>query len=126
MAMQEAHKPNSLIGANKVERTPVFNRSGEELGRIHEIMIDKHTGNVAYAVMSFGGVFGVGEKYCPLPWSTLSYDTDFQGYVADLSKEALKNAAAYDPQNPPWSAAYEGRLLQYYAAPSDRWAPSDR
>ena len=61
--MQDTHETNSLIGANKVEGTRVFNQSGEELGKIHEIMIDKLSGNVVYAVISFGGVFGVGEKY---------------------------------------------------------------
>jgi sporulation protein YlmC with PRC-barrel domain len=112
--MQDVHETSSLIGANKVEGTSVFNQTGEELGKIHEIMIDKVSGNVAYAVMAFGGVFGMGEKYCPLPWSSLTYDTELQGYVADLSKEALKNAPEYDVDNPTWNPAYEERLRQYY------------
>jgi hypothetical protein len=118
--MQQRHEPSALIGANKVEGTVVFNQFGEELGRIHEIMIDKVSGRVAYAVMSFGGVFGLGEKYCPLPWSALAYDTDLQGYLAKLSKRALKDAPEYDVRNPPRDAAYEERLRQHYGLPRKR------
>jgi len=112
--MQNAHETTSLIGANKVEGTKVFNLSGEELGKIHEIMINKISGQVAYAVMAFGGVLGMGEKYCPLPWSSLSYDTKLGGYVADLNKEMLKTAPEYDVSNPPWNSAYEERVRRHY------------
>src|SRR5919107_224410 len=63
-----------LIASNKVEGTPVFNRSGERLGYVYNFMVDKFTGQVAYAVMSFGGFLGVGESYHPLPWKTLTFD----------------------------------------------------
>jgi sporulation protein YlmC with PRC-barrel domain len=112
--MQDTHETSSMIGANKVEGTRVFNQSGEELGKIHEIMIDKLSGNVVYAVMSFGGVLGVGEKYCPLPWSALKYDKELEGYVADLNKETLKSAPEYDVSNPSWNSAYEDRLRRHY------------
>ena len=115
--MQNAHDATSLIGASKVEGTAVFNKTGEELGKIHEIMLDKMTGSVAYAVMSFGGVFGMGEKYAPLPWSALTYDKALKGYVAELSKDKLKNAPEYDLEDTPWDSAYEERLRQYYAMP---------
>jgi hypothetical protein len=112
--MHDKHETSSLIGANKVEGTKVFNQTGEELGKIHEIMIDKISGNVAYAVMAFGGVMGLGEKYCPLPWSALKYDTELGGYVADLNKDVLRNAPDYDVANPPWNSAYEERLRRHY------------
>ncbi len=114
--MHGPHETSSLIGANKVEGTRVFNQTGEELGKIHEIMIDKRSGNVAYAVMSFGGVMGLGEKYCPLPWSALKYDTALEGYVADLNKEVLKSAPAYDVDNPSWTETYEERLRSHYGS----------
>jgi hypothetical protein len=118
MGMQDDTRISSnLIGANKVEGTKVFNQSGEELGKIHEIMIEKRSGNVAYAVMAFGGYLGMGEKYCPLPWSALTYDMDLGGYVADINKERLKGAPEYNVENPPWDPAYEERVRQYYAAP---------
>src|SRR5262245_33318692 len=64
----------SLIAASKVEGTNVYNRRGESLGSIYDVMIDKRSGNVAYAVMSFGGFLGMGERYHPLPWAVLDYD----------------------------------------------------
>ena len=53
--------------------------------------VDKYTGQVAYAVMSFGGFLGLGESYDPLPWKVLTYDTRLEGYVIDLDRERLKN-----------------------------------
>lgn len=85
----------SLIAADRVEGTSVYNRAGESLGTIDEIMIDKLTGKVAYAVMSFGGFLGLGERHHPLPWGVLKYDTNMGGYVIDLDKETLKNAPSY-------------------------------
>jgi hypothetical protein len=85
----------SLIAADRVEGTSVYNRAGESLGSIDEIMIDKISGKVAYAVMSFGGFLGMGERHHPLPWGVLKYDTDLGGYVVDLDKETLRNAPSY-------------------------------
>jgi hypothetical protein len=116
MMHEDRHETSTLIGARKVEGTRVFSRSGEELGKIHEIMIDKVSGNVAYAVMAFGGMLGLGEKYCPLPWSALKYDTRREGYVADLTNEALASAPDYDVRNPPWTSSYEERLRQHYGS----------
>src|SRR3979409_2720541 len=69
-----------LISSDKVEGTPVYNPKGERLGKVHHLMIDKYTGQVAYAVMSFGGFLGIGENYYPLPWSLLTYNTRLEGY----------------------------------------------
>ena len=79
-------------------------------------MIDKVSGKVAYAVMSFGGFLGIGEQYHPLPWSTLTYDTDKGGYVVNLSREQLEGAPHYEARDTPdWGdRAYERRLHDYY------------
>ena len=69
----------SLIAASKVNGTHVYNGQGESLGSIYDVMIDKRSGKVAYAVMSFGGFLGMGEDYHPLPWSVLTYDTESRG-----------------------------------------------
>ena len=69
--MEHTHVSNSLIGATKVDGPAVYNTAGDRLGDIHDIMIDKQSGRVAYAIMSFGGFLGMGEKYHPLPWNTL-------------------------------------------------------
>src|SRR3977135_1618955 len=81
---------NSLISSTKVEGTAVYNRQGEKLGMVHNFMVDKRSGKVEYAVMSFGGFLGMGDSYHPLPWNVLTYDTSQGGYVCDLDKRALE------------------------------------
>jgi sporulation protein YlmC with PRC-barrel domain len=61
--------PRRLIFASKVNNTPVLNPGGDRIGQVEDVAIDKRSGQVAYAVLSFGGFLGVGEKYHPLPWS---------------------------------------------------------
>ena len=79
-----------LIASSKVEGTPVFNRTGEQLGTVYNFMVDKVSGQVAYVVMSFGGFLGIGESYHPLPWRALTYDTRLGGYVVDIDKARLR------------------------------------
>ena len=84
MAMQDnqsvaTDETSTLISSDKVEGTAVYNREGEKLGSIHTLMIDKMSGKVAYAVMSFGGFLGIGDRYHPLPWNVLDYETSQGG-----------------------------------------------
>ena len=106
----------SLIPAEKVNGTNVYNLRGEKLGHVEDIMIDKASGRACYAVMSFGGFLGMGKRYHPLPWSTLHYDEQKGGYVVPMSTEQLKNAPTYDPASPPsWSdRTYEQNIHEYY------------
>ena len=76
----------SLISASKVTGTNVYNRQGEKLGSVYDVMLDKVSGRVAYAIMSFGGFLGMGENYHPLPWRALTYDTRQDGYVVDIDR----------------------------------------
>src|SRR5262245_18229228 len=85
-----------LIAADKVEGTTVYNRAGEKLGSVDNVMIDKISGRVAYAVMSFGGFLGLGKDHYPLPWGVLDYDPGVGGYVVDLDPELLKSAPGYE------------------------------
>ena len=88
---------NSLISSARVEGTHVYNADGEKLGTIDAIMIDKYEGNVAYAVMSFGGFLGIGEQYHPLPWQSLDYDERKDGYVSianSVRRMQLKQASS--------------------------------
>jgi hypothetical protein len=92
MAMQQTRnvatdETSSLISSDKVEGTAVY---GEKLGSIHSVMIDKISGKVGYAVMSFGGFLGMGDRYHHLPWHVLTYDTGQGGYVVDLDPSDLK------------------------------------
>ena len=84
-----------LIASDKVEGTAVYDRKGERLGSVYNFMVGKRSGQVAYAVMSFGGWLGMGESYHPLPWHTLTYDTDLGGYVVGLTKDRLRNAPSH-------------------------------
>src|SRR5258708_24931933 len=79
----------SLIAAEKVEGTDVYNLQGEKLGTVHDIMIDKVSGKAIYALMSFGGFPSIGEKYHPLPSSTLKYYERRGGYILNLDNRML-------------------------------------
>ena len=100
---------SSLISADKVSGTDVYNTAGDSLGEILDVMIDKQSGKIAYAVMSFGGFLGIGERYHPLPWSALKYDTRQGGYVVGLTKGELQGAPTFGPdETPAWGdRAYE-------------------
>ena len=115
----EANETHSLIAADKVEGTPVKNRLGDTLGTVERVMIDKRSGQVAYAVMSFGGFLGIGEKYHPLPWSTLKYDERKGGYIVNLDKRMLENAPTYDmDEDFRWTPDYGRQVDKYYNAPT--------
>lgn len=85
---------NSSISSADVNGTYVYSPSGESLGTIDHLMIDKTSGKVTYAVMGFGGFLGMGEDHYPIPWAKLRYDTTQEGYVTDLTKEQLEGAPA--------------------------------
>ena len=105
-----------LIASNKVEGTAVYNRQGERLGSVYNFMVDKRSGQVEYAVMSFGGFLGIGDSYHPLPWKSLTYDTSQGGYVVDLDKNRLQGAPSYSSSEAPdWSdPSYSRRIDDYY------------
>jgi sporulation protein YlmC with PRC-barrel domain len=111
-----------LISADKVEGTSVYNRQGENLGSVYRVMIDKMSGRVVYAVMSFGGFLGMGERYHPLPWSMLTYDPNKGGYVVDLDRDLLEAAPAYGASDmPDWTDPTWGRSLHDYYGARGYW-----
>jgi hypothetical protein len=106
-----------LISSSKVEGTAVVGTNGERLGRIENFMVDKYSGRVAYAVLSFGGTFGVGESLFPLPWSYLVYDEDHDGYVLDMTKEELAGVPNFKPSDAPeFSLDYRQNIAQAYGS----------
>lgn len=94
--MSEQYSDTSLISSDRVEGTSVYNPSGEKLGSINTLMIEKTSGQVSYAVMSFGGFLGLGESYHPLPWNQLKYSTEHDGYVVSLTEDQLRHSPRYD------------------------------
>lgn len=105
-----------LISSAKVEGTKVIGGDGNAIGRIENFMVDKYTGRVAYAVLSFGGVMGFGSSYFPVPWPLLDYDTDADGYVLSATKEELEAAPKFEKDDTPDfdDAAFRRELLVYY------------
>ena len=104
-----------LIASNKVEGTNVYNREREKLGSIYNFMVDKESGEVEYAVLQFGGLFGLGSDYYPLPWDVLTYDTEQGGYVVDLDKAMLEKAPRYTRESEPtFDRDYGREVYGYY------------
>src|SRR6266480_6009961 len=83
-----------LIGSDKVEGTAVRHSNGDKLGTIERVMIDKRSGKVAYAVMSFGGFLGIGDEYRALPWSVLQYNEALDAYELNITDDQLRGAPA--------------------------------
>ena len=117
--MEHQTETPRLIASTKVAGTSVYNLAGDDLGAIHDVMIDKVSGKVAYAVMAFGGFLGLGEEYHPLPWSLLRYDMDRGGYVVNLDKQQLEGAPAFSEESEPrWGdRAYDEKVYGYYKEP---------
>ena len=113
----ETPETSSLIGSDKVEGTAVYGIGDKRIGDVKRVMIDKITGKVAYAVLSFGGFLGMGEDYYPVPWSILTYDTNLGGYRTNLNADSLKGAPKYTQSTDwNWSRENDRRVYDYYQA----------
>ena len=84
----------SAIRASKVIGTGVYNGAGEKIGKVEDVVLDKQSNNIMFAVVGFGGFLGINEKFHPLPWSTLDYQKGKEGYIVNLTKEQLQSAPA--------------------------------
>jgi len=105
------HEIPKVLSATSLIGNKVVNRSGEELGSIKELMIDLDEGQVAYAVLSFGGVMGVGDKLFAIPWEAMDLDTVQHAFILNVAKEALENAPGFDKDNWPDNTQYEAKWL---------------
>ncbi|QNP48943.1 PRC-barrel domain-containing protein [Diaphorobacter aerolatus] len=116
--MAIANTASSVISSERVRGTDVYNPAGDKLGSIDELMIDKMSGQVRYAVMEFGGFLGIGTDRYPLPWDTMKYDTGMGGYVVSVAKEQLENAPRYErAAAPEYNDEYGRRVYDYYGVP---------
>jgi sporulation protein YlmC with PRC-barrel domain len=86
----------TAILASKVKGTAVYSDSGDKIGTVEDIVLDKMSNQIMFAALGFGGVLGMGQKYYPVPWSLLDYDENKGGYVVPLDKDRLENAPAYE------------------------------
>lgn len=111
-----------LISSDRVEGTPVFRSNGEQVGTIDQLMIEKLSGKVAYAVMSFGGFLGIGEDYHPLPWSLLTYNPELGGYEVNVSEDQLKSAPKYSRADEwDWSDRNRDEAVSKYYRTAPYW-----
>ena len=92
---------NLLVRSKDVLSVPVKNRKKESLGEIEEIVLHKITGEVAYVVLSFGGLFGLGDKLFVVPWNSLHYDAEENAFILNVDKDRLENAPGFDKSNWP-------------------------
>lgn len=92
----ERRPEHPLVPAGRVTGADVYNRAGEKLGSVEDIALDKMSGHVAYAILSFGGFLGIGERYHPVPWALLAYDPERRGYVIPCDKRQLEAAPTFE------------------------------
>ena len=109
----------AAIRAKKVLGTSVQNTAGEKLGSIEDIVLDKRSNNIMFAVCGFGGILGMGEKYHPIPWASLTYDESRSAYVVNFTAEQLKSAPAdtVEELTKDNGTAYRDRAHSYYKTP---------
>src|ERR1035438_8682615 len=107
-----------VLSASTLAGDEVKNSAGEDLGKVDEIMIDIVSGKVAYAVLSFGGFLGMGNKLFAVPWSALRLNEDKKHFVLDVDKKKLENAPGFDNDNWPDMAdtSWGTQISSYYGA----------
>jgi hypothetical protein len=124
-AMPGSHQrreTHDLIGSDKVEGTNVYRSNGEKIGQIERLMLEKTSGKVAFAVMSFGGFLGLGHEHYPVPWQRLTYNERLGGYEVEISDEELQAAPKFDPEKEmDWGEQDEGRRIYLYYRVTPYW-----
>jgi sporulation protein YlmC with PRC-barrel domain len=111
-----------LIESDRVEGTYVYDPNGSHIGTIKRLMIEKISGKVAYAVMSFGGFLGMGADEHTIPWNKLNYDTSLGGYRTDITEEQLRGAPTfYRDRDYDWSDRDRERDLHDYWGSRPYW-----
>ena len=120
--MTTASGHTAAIRAKKVIGTAVKNHAGNKIGEIEDVVLDKLSNNIMFAIVSFGGFLGLGEKYHPLPWSSLSYMESENAYMVDVTKERLEAAPADSIDaltRNDGAMAFRNKAYDYYRVPRD-------
>jgi sporulation protein YlmC with PRC-barrel domain len=117
-----ASRSARIFATSALVGTPVRGAAGEDLGRIDELMIEVSSGRIVYAVLSFGGFLGLGNKLFAIPWSALAIDLEDKNFVLDVSKEKLKNAPGFDKKDWPDMADHRwGADVHHYYGLRPYW-----
>jgi sporulation protein YlmC with PRC-barrel domain len=117
MAQATVHPHHQLVSSEDVEGTEVYDGQGKHIGEVDHLMIDKLSGRVAYAVISFGGFLGMGEGHHPVPWNALKYDTSLGGFRTSITEQQLRDAPEFSDDS--WGDRnWETRTHQNYKVPT--------
>ena len=122
----DIHEYRRVMSAGTLAGDRVRNAAGDDLGKIEEIMLDVPSGRIAYAVLSFGGFLGMGNKLFAVPWSALTLDEAEHEFILDVPKETLENAPGFDKDNWPDMSdpAWGSQIYGYYGRTPD-WESKD-
>jgi hypothetical protein len=113
-----------LIESDRVEGTTVYDPNGNNIGSIKRLMIEKISGRVAYALMSFGGLLGMGAEEHAIPWNKLTYDPNLGGYRTDITEEQLRGAPAFSrDRNFDWNDRTREQELHEHYGIRPYWGP---
>jgi len=114
MADPNIQETQNLVASDEVVGTEVYDNAGEHIGEIKRLILEKRSGQVSYAVLSFGGFLGMGEDYYPLPWKKLSYDESLDGFRIDITKQQVEGAPKFaEGDDYDWSPE-NGRAIDSY------------
>jgi sporulation protein YlmC with PRC-barrel domain len=109
-----ASSDSEIVSSEDVEGLEVYDQGGRDIGSVDHLMIEKRTGQVRYAVISFGGFLGLGRSHHPIPWDSLDYDGSLQGFRTTISEDQLRAAPDYTDES--WQRReYEDELRQHYS-----------
>lgn len=95
----------------------VFNPEGEHLGEVEDVILDLTNQKIAFGILSFGGIFGLGETKYAIPWGMLDYEEDGEKFILDVDKEKLLEAESFDRTKYPYPYPYYGGLYGYWGYP---------
>lgn len=116
-----------VMGADTLIGNEVYNRQEEHLGEVKEIMLDVGSGKIAYAVLSYGGVLGMGDKLFAVPWNAMELDTENKRFVLDIDQETLKSAPGFDKDAwPRFADTHWGADIHRFYHTSPYWEDSAR
>jgi len=117
MASATQHPNHQLISSEDVEGTNVYGAGDQKVGEIDHLMIDKVSGRVTYAVMSFGGFLGMGQDHHPIPWAALKYDIALGGYRTGITEAQLRDAPEFSDDA--WGDRnWESQTHRHYGVPT--------
>jgi hypothetical protein len=117
MARATAYPDHHCISSEDIQGTAVYGLDNNKIGEIDHLIIDKMSGRVGYAVMSFGGFMGLGHSHYPIPWNALKFDTSLDGFRTNITEKQLKDAPEFSDDS--WQdRSWEVRTHKHYAAPT--------